>query len=120
MGDVERSDVEALDARDALAHCRAWFALPPGVVYLDGNSLGALPGRDARACRRGRRAQWGDDLIGSWNRARLDRLAAPARRPDRAADRRRGRARSIVADSTSVNLFKLLAAALAAAAAAAG
>ena len=43
MSSITRSAVEAMDARDPLASCRARFALPSSVVYLDGNSLGALP-----------------------------------------------------------------------------
>ena len=43
MSSITRSAVEAMDARDPLASCRARFALPSNVVYLDGNSLGALP-----------------------------------------------------------------------------
>src|SRR4029434_1810871 len=67
MSPITRAAVEAMDARDPLAGCRAWFALPPGVVYLDGNSLGALP--VAAAERLGRVVEaWGRDLIGSWNR----------------------------------------------------
>ena len=41
--------IASLDADDPLAHCRERFQLPPGVIYLDGNSLGALPGRCRRA-----------------------------------------------------------------------
>ena len=110
MGGIERSAVETMDARDPLARCRASFTLPPGVIYLDGNSLGALPaaapGRVAQVVE-----QWRDDLIGGWNRH--DWLGWPRRLGDRIA-RVIGAASGevIVADSTSVNLFKLLAAAL--------
>ena len=49
---MNRADCLALDARDPLAAHRTAFALPPGVVYLDGNSLGALPRATRRACSR--------------------------------------------------------------------
>jgi len=63
---ITREAAEAMDARDPLSACRGWFALPSGLIYLDGNSLGALPGstlaRVARVVE-----DWGRDLIGSWN-----------------------------------------------------
>src|ERR1700712_4168865 len=62
------TDAEALDRADPLARFRDRFSLPEGVIYLDGNSLGALPksvvGRIAETVRQ----QWGQDLITSWNR----------------------------------------------------
>jgi kynureninase len=108
---LTRADLERLDRDDPLAPFRDRFALPSGVVYLDGNSLGPLPratpGRIAEVVTR----EWGDGLIRSWNDAGWIDLAA------RVAD---GIARLVgaapgsvaVADSTSVNLFKLLGAAL--------
>lgn len=107
-----RAALEQLDRDDPLAPFRDRFALPPGVVYLDGNSLGPLPratpGRVTEVMTR----EWGEGLIRSWNDAGWIDLAA------RVAD---GIARLVgappgsvaVADSTSVNLFKLLGAALA-------
>ena len=65
--------------------CATEFALPEGVIYLDGNSLGALP-RPHRA--RGAAdvtGEWGEGLIRSWNSAGWIDLAAASRRPDRAA-----------------------------------
>jgi kynureninase len=63
MQPITRLAVESMDARDPLAGCRQSFALPPGVIYLDGNSLGALPAttpaRVARVVE-----DWGRDLIG--------------------------------------------------------
>jgi kynureninase len=106
-----RQSLQARDAADPLRHFRARFALPAGVVYLDGNSLGALPrataGRIAEVVTR----EWGDGLIRSWNDAGWIDLAG--RVGDKIA-RLIGAAPGsvVVADSTSVNLFKLLAAAL--------
>jgi kynureninase len=102
--------VEAMDAGDPLAGCREWFALPDGVVYLDGNSLGAMPCTTPARVARVLEA-WQRDLIGSWNR--YDWIGWPRRVGDRIAQLIGARAGEvIVADSTSVNLFKLLAAAL--------
>ncbi|MFN3286930.1 MAG: aminotransferase class V-fold PLP-dependent enzyme, partial [Sphingomonadaceae bacterium] len=109
---ASRAEAEALDAACPLAHTRARFRLPEGVIYLDGNSLGALPAATPARLAQVVEAEWGQDLIASWNRA--DWIGAPARvgaaiaplvgaAPDEV----------IVADSVSVNLFKLLAAALA-------
>jgi kynureninase len=107
---LTRAVAEALDARDPLAPCRARFVLPPRVIYLDGNSLGAQPattaGRMARLLQ-----DWERDLIAGWNRH--DWIGWPRRLGDRIA-RLIGAepGEVVVADSTSVNLFKLLAAAL--------
>ena len=106
---ITRATAEAMDARDLLSACREWFALPPGVIYLDGNSLGALPG--ATPARVARVVEdWGRDLIGGWNCH--DWIGWPRQVGDRIA-RLIGAepGEVIVADSTSINLFKLLAAA---------
>ena len=110
MQPITRSMVEAMDAGDPLAGCREWFALPDGVIYLDGNSLGAMPRTTPARVTRVLEA-WQRDLIGSWNRH--DWIGWPKRVGDRIARLIGARAGEvIVADSTSVNLFKLLAAAL--------
>ena len=57
-----------LDAADKLAFARERFRLPEGVIYLDGNSLGALPVAAPIALANTTERQWGDDLIASWNR----------------------------------------------------
>lgn len=64
---LERNYFEALDAADPLATLRDRFELPPGVIYLDGNSLGPLPGHVPAAVERVVRQEWGRDLIRSWN-----------------------------------------------------
>ena len=103
----------ALDAADPLGHCRARFTLPPGVIYLDGNSLGALPAATAASVADSVERQWGGDLIASWNKH--DWIGAPLRLGAKLAPLIGARPNEVlVADSTSVNLFKLLAAALAA------
>ena len=107
----DRDHCAALDAADPLAASRARFTLPDGVIYLDGNSLGALPGAVPGRIQTLIADQWGNDLITSWNRH--DWIGYPARVGDRIAPLVGARAGEvIVADSTSVNLFKLAAAAL--------
>jgi kynureninase len=108
-----RDEARALDAADTLAARRARFDLPEGGVYLDGNSLGALPRNTADAVQDVVRRQWGRDLISSWNAH--DWIGMPARLGAMIAPLIGARAHEvIVCDSTSVNLFKLIASALAA------
>jgi len=100
------------DAGDPLANFRAQFHLPPGVIYLDGNSLGALPLATPGLVNLALHQQWGDSLIRSWNVH--DWIGAPRRLGDKIASLIGADSGEVlVADSTSVNLFKLLAAALA-------
>jgi kynureninase len=101
----------ARDAADALAPLRASFDLPPGVIYLDGNSLGALPRATAARVADLVTRQWGADLIRSWNTH--DWIGAPRRVGAKIAPLIGARAHEVVvADSTSVNLFKLVCGAL--------
>ena len=110
MPPLTRSAVEAMDPRDPLAGARSRFRLPADVIYLDGNSLGALPATTAERVGRVVEA-WGRDLIGGWNLH--DWIGWPKRVGDRIAPLIGARpGEVIVADSTSVNVFKLLAAAL--------
>jgi kynureninase len=110
--DCDLETCARLDREDPLAAHRDAFALPPDIVYLDGNSLGPLPrataGRLADCVAR----EWGTDLITSWNKAGW--IDLPRRVGDKIA-RLIGAAPGevLVADSTSVNLFKLLSGALA-------
>ena len=65
-------DCRALDAQDALAPLRDHFALPPSVIYLDGNSLGVAPKAAAARVADVVTREWGTDLIKSWNTASID------------------------------------------------
>jgi kynureninase len=108
---VTRADCQALDADDPLAPQRAAFALPPGVVYLDGNSLGALPATTAARVAEVVRDEWGNGLIRSWNGAGW--IDLPARVGGRIAALLGAQPDEVIcADSTSLNLFKVLACAL--------
>lgn len=100
----------ALDAEDPVAHARDRFDLPDGTIYLDGNSLGALPRAVPDAVADVVRQQWGTDLIASWNTHGW--WDAPLRVGD-AVGALVGAAPGQVAvgDSTSVNLFKCFVAA---------
>jgi kynureninase len=106
-----RDDALALDAADPLAALREQFVLPPGVIYLDGNSLGVLPKATAARVQQVVGEEWGRGLIRSWNSAGW--ISLPQRVGDKIA-RLVGAAAGelVVADSTSVNLFKVLSAAL--------
>ena len=107
-----RQDCLSLDATDMLASLRDHFELPADVIYLDGNSLGVLPKAAAARVHQVVAQEWGRDLIRSWNSAGWVTLAQ--RLGDKLA-RLVGAAPGelIVGDSTSVNLYKVLAAALA-------
>lgn len=106
------TEAARLDSADPLAAKRALFALPEGVVYLDGNSLGALPRAAIGAIDQAVRQEWGDGLIRSWNTAGWVDLAARVGVKISALIGARGD--SVVAcDSTSVNLYKALHAACA-------
>ncbi|GAB4067043.1 kynureninase [Angustibacter speluncae] len=100
----------ALDAADPVGHARDRFDLPGGTIYLDGNSLGALPRAVPDAVADVVRQQWGTDLIASWNTHGW--WDAPLRVGD-AVGALVGAAPGQVAvgDSTSVNLFKCFVAA---------
>ena len=101
-----------LDAADALREYRARFDLPEGVIYLDGNSLGALPKATPERVASVVRGEWGDGLIRSWNSA--DWIGMARRIGGKIAPLIGAEADEVIAaDSTSVNLFKLIAAALA-------
>jgi kynureninase len=104
-------EARALDAADPLRTYRDAFDLPAGEIYLDGNSLGALPRATVARLAGTVRGEWGRDLIRSWNKAGW--IDAPARVGGKIAQLIGAQAHEVlVADSTSVNLYKLLAAAV--------
>jgi kynureninase len=104
-------EIRSLDAADPLADFRNRFELPDGAIYLDGNSLGVMPKSVPDRMAQVVKTEWGQDLIRSWNQhdwigypRRLGAKIAPliGARPDEV----------VVADSTSINIFKALSAAL--------
>ena len=108
---ITLQDCRNRDAQDPLRSLRDHFALPPGVIYLDGNSLGVLPkaapARIADVVQR----EWGTDLIKSWNTARWFDL--PQRLGNQLAPLiGAGQDQVVCTDSTSINLYKVLSAAL--------
>ena len=109
--DLSIAAAKALDAADPLAGKADQFSLPEGVIYLDGNSLGALPkGVDQRVANT-LADEWGTGLIRSWNSAGwVDLPQSVAAKLETVLGAEPGSV--VIADSTSVNLFKLLAAAL--------
>ena len=108
---MDRETCLSFDQQDPLASLRDEFAVPEGVIYLDGNSLGALPRQTLPRLTQVIAEEWGSGLIRSWNAAHW--IDAPARIGDKIARLIGAKAGEvIVADSTSVNVFKLLAGAL--------
>jgi kynureninase len=109
-------DCRAQDAKDPLRSLRDLFTLPEGVIYLDGNSLGPLPKAAPDRIARAVREEWGQGLIRSWNTAGWFEM--PQRLGDKiAALIGAGPGEVVATDGTSINLFKVLTAALSIAAA---
>lgn len=113
---ITRETCLAGDAADPLAPLRSLFAMAPvdaeGVIYLDGNSLGVLPKATPERIREVAEKEWGSGLIRSWNTAGWITLS------QRIGDKIArligvGAGEVAVADSTSVNLYKVLSSALA-------
>lgn len=106
-----REACEAADQRDPLAAFRGEFALPENLIYLDGNSLGARPIAAAERARDVLEHEWGEDLIGSWNKNHWfelpQRIGAKIGKLIGGAD-----GGCVATDTTSINVFKALAAAL--------
>src|SRR5471032_985725 len=107
---ISRDDCARRDDADALAPLRQQFMLPEGVIYVDGNSLGALPRATPARVAAAVQQEWGDGLIRSWNDAGW--ITLPQRVGDRIGALIGARpGETVAADSTSVNLFKVLSAA---------
>lgn len=104
-------DCRALDVQDPLRALRHQFSLPEGVIYLDGNSLGVLPKATAARVAEAVTHEWGQGLIRSWNSAGWFDL--PQRLGNKIAHLIGAAPGEVVAtDSTSINLYKVLSAAL--------
>ena len=102
---------QTLDAQDPLRPLRDLFSLPESVIYLDGNSLGVLPKTAAARVAEVVTQEWGQGLIRSWNSAGWFNM--PQRMGDKIATLIGADTGEVVAtDSTSINLFKVLSAAL--------
>ncbi len=104
-------DCQQRDATDPLRSLRNLFSIPPGVIYLDGNSLGVMPKAAAARAAQVITQEWGVDLIRSWNSAgwfdlpqRLGNMIAPLIGA--------GQDEVVATDTTSINLYKVLSAAL--------
>ena len=104
-------DCQQRDAADPLTGLRGLFSIPAGVIYLDGNSLGVMPKAAAARAAEVITQEWGTDLIRAWNTAgwvhlpqRLGNLIAPLIGA--------GPNEVVVTDTTSINLYKVLSAAL--------
>jgi kynureninase len=108
---ITRDALAALDAADILAPFRDRFILPEGVIYLDGNSLGPVPKATPDRIAEVLAHEWGQSLIRAWTEhGWIDLPLRVGEKIGRLIGAAPGS--TVVADSTSVNLFKLLAAAL--------
>src|SRR5436305_11131049 len=108
MTALTRADLEALDEADPLRRFRHRFKLPEGIIYLDGNSLGAMPKATPGWVQAVVEQQWGEGLIRSWLQSGwIDLPLRIGTKIGRLICAEEGE--TIVVDSTSVNLFKLLA-----------
>ncbi|MGN6781051.1 MAG: kynureninase [Marmoricola sp.] len=111
MSAPTRQQAAALDAASPLAHTRDRFLLADGLIYLDGNSLGALPVGVPARMQQVVAEEWGEGLIGSWNTA--DWMGLPRRVAERIAPLVGADPADVhLGDSTSVTLFKTMVGAL--------
>ena len=111
VNEIAREDLERLDRDDPLAGFRTEFALPRGVIYLDGNSLGAMPRAADQLARQVVEKEWAEGLVTSWNEAGW--FGLPVRLGGKIAGLIGAEADEvIVTDSTGIDLYKTLALAL--------
>jgi len=112
IAQLSRAAAQAMDAADPLAAFVSEFALPEGVVYLNGNSLGPAPKAALARVAQAAREEWANGLITSWNTAGW--FALPYRLGDRLAGLIGADPGEVVlTDGTSLNLFRVVSAALA-------
>ncbi len=108
---LTRNDFVELDKNDPMAHFADEFHIPEGVIYLDGNSLGAMPKKAMARARKVIEQEWGHDLIKSWNKAGWFNLIEKL--GDKTATLIGANKGEVIhCDSTGLNLHKLVAAAL--------
>lgn len=106
-----RNDCIHRDGQDPLREIRQQFVLPPGIIYLDGNSLGPLPKAVPERIEQVVRQEWGVGLIRSWNS--VGWVDLPQKVGAKIAPLIGAQANEVIAaDSTSINLFKCLCMAL--------
>ncbi|WP_093188991.1 kynureninase [Pseudovibrio sp. Tun.PSC04-5.I4] len=109
--ELDAISIEQRDEQDQLAHLQQFFSLPDDVIYLDGNSLGALPKSVSAALTNAVEEQWGKSLIKGWNCHNW--IDLPSKVGDRIAKLVGADEGTLVcADSTSLNVFKVLATAI--------
>jgi kynureninase len=110
-GSSARDAMAALDREEPLRAFREAFVIPPGMIYLDGNSLGLLPKAGAARARRTVESEWGQSAISGWNDHQW--IDLPIRVGSRIAGLiGAGEDEVVAGETTSVNLFKCLSAAL--------
>ncbi|MBC7664966.1 MAG: kynureninase [Caulobacter sp.] len=103
---ISRDECARRDAADALAPLRELFMLPEGVIYVDGNSLGALPRATPARVAAAVQQEWGDGLIRSWNDAGW--MSLPQRVGDRTGALVGAKpGECVAADPTPVNPFRV-------------
>ncbi len=107
---LDQAGCQQLDRHDPLAFCRDRFELPDDLIYLDGNSLGAMPSSMSRVMQQTLESEWSVDLIQSWNKAGWAQLSQDL------GDQLgklvgAGQGQIVVCDTTSANLYKAIRAA---------
>ena len=111
MTNITKKHCKALDQKDPLAYLRKAFYLPKDLINMDGNSLGSLPKKTRKKLKKAVKKEWGQGLIRSWSEAGW--FESPTRIGDKIAPLiGAAKGEVLVADTTSINIFKALAAAM--------